>query len=202
MCDWVMRAPASLRPALTTSNGFLASRQRAASARNRGPSLRPSAYTQIARVNGSAMKYSMKSQISRSAWLPTETAMLNPVPRSWACEMSDAMSEPLWLIKPIWPAGMGSTARATDEVSANRSPGLMNPRQLGPISRMPWLRAKRTNSSCRAIPDGPDSAKSAANTTHADTPASPQAVIVAGICAAGTASSATSIGPGASPIRA
>ena len=30
------------------------------------------------------------------------------------------------------PVGMGSTARATDEVSANIKSGLMNPRQFGP----------------------------------------------------------------------
>lgn len=60
-----------------------------------------------------------------------------PAPRSRALETIEAIREPLWLTMPMSPLGMGSTAKATEEVAASFACGLMKPRQLGPMMRIP-----------------------------------------------------------------
>ena len=80
MCERAALTPASVRPVFRTSNGLPAARAPAAARRNRAPSRKPSTYTQIASVAGSATMYSMKSQSSRSDWLPSETQWRKPMP--------------------------------------------------------------------------------------------------------------------------
>lgn len=72
-------------------------------------------------VAGSSIKYSKKSQSSRSAWLPTETHELNPAPISKPRMSIDPIKAPLWLTSPMLPDGRCvMVPSATDGDSAAR----------------------------------------------------------------------------------
>lgn len=111
----------------------------------------------MTRVRSSSIRYSTKSQSSRSAWLPTDTQWLKPTPISRARSKIVAIRAPLWLMKPIVPTGRESTSSAGEEHSTSLFAGLITPRQLGPISRMPCARAAATISRSSLAPSAPAS---------------------------------------------
>lgn len=77
---------------------------------------------------------------------------------------------------------------------------LKMPRQFGPTSRIPSARAAATTCRSSAAPSSPASASLPVITMHAPTPAAAHAPTCARSWAAGTATIATSTGPGASLI--
>lgn len=89
--------------------------------------------------------------------MPTDTQCEKPVPAAIARSKTVAISAPLWLTNPIGPTGRRSTSSAGVEHRITRLAGLMTPRQLGPIRRMPWARAIATISRSSAAPSGPAS---------------------------------------------
>ena len=103
MCDCTAFWPSAVRPALTTSTGLPAARAARNRRRKRAPSLMPSTYSAITSVLASPIAYSRKSHTSRSAWLPSDTQKLKPVPRSYARDSMAPASAPLWLMSAILP---------------------------------------------------------------------------------------------------
>ena len=86
------------------------------------------------------------------------------------------------------------------KVAKNPVAALYTPRQFGPRMRIPLERAISRRRRCRTAPAASVSAKPDVNTTAAPTPRSAHASMVSGTFAAATATTATSIGPGTSPM--
>ena len=101
----------------------------------------------------------------------------------------------------IMPASEpGSAARE----ALRRTSGweLMTPKEFGPITRMPLVRAVRSSSRWRTSPSGPASANPAETTSRPLTPAPAQSRTTSRTDSAGTAMTARSTGASMSPTRA
>ena len=116
---------------------------------------------------------------------------------SWRLQSRTAVrSAPLWLTNATWPTG----AMAAAKVAFSPVTGLMTPRQLGPMTRTPCLRASSTTWRSSSAPSGPTSLNPAEMTTTARTPASPHWAMRAGTVGGGVTMTARSTGSGMAPI--
>ncbi len=103
---------------------------------------------------------------------------------------------------PTWPAGGMFCSSAMENEPTSLSTTFTVPRQLGPSRRMPWLRATRTNSACRAMPSGPASAKPEVSTITPRTPRLAQSRTACSVASTGTARMARSGAVGVSSTDA
>ena len=105
---------------------------------------------------------------------------------------------PDWLAIARPPGGGGCWAL---KVAFSRIAGSLasTPRQLGPTSRIPWVRASTDSSRWRVFPCGPSSPKPELITTAARTPAAAASSSADAVDSAGTAITARSTGWGTSP---
>lgn len=149
----------------------------------------------MTRVFGSCSMYSMRSQTSRSDWLPSDTQTLKPMPLSWARSNIETISAPLWLTRPTWPRGISSGSSTREDVRASGCQGLIRPMQLGPMMCMPAARASPAISASMRAPSGPASAKPVVMTTAQRPPARPHSRSAGRRTSRPTASKATSTGP-------
>ena len=136
----------------------------------------------------------MRSPKSMSSIDPRETNMLNPTPASITQSIIVLPRAPLWEMKAIFPgAGMVLT-----NVVFRPTPGLMNPRQLGPRRRMPYFVLISSIRSSSLRPCSPVSLKPAEMTTMPCTPARPHCSTALGTIAAGVTITVRSGGVGIS----
>ncbi len=103
-------------------------------------------------------------------------------------------SAPLWLRKAMLPV----RAIAAAKVAFTPVGGIMMPRQLGPMIRMPAARAFSTSCRSSSAPSGPVSLNPAEITTAARIPASPHSLMIPGISRAGVTTTARSTSAGIS----
>nr|MCF0101150.1 hypothetical protein [Streptomyces sp. MH191] len=158
-----------------------------------------SRYMRATSVSGSSYQYWSTSLPETSARLPAETNVETPVtpvtppPRRCSRESRAMPMAPDWANMPIRPGRGISGARE----ALRRTSGevLTTPKALGPMMRMPYVRAWRTSARCRSRPSGPLSAYPAERTIRPCTPCSPHAATTSGTRSAETATTARSTGP-------
>ena len=144
-------------------------------------------------VSSSSIQYCMKSLPETSTRLPALAKTETPRLRR-AAEASTAMPRaPLWENRPNRPAG--GSAGASEALRRTSGWELMMPKEFGPITRMPLLRAVRSSSRWRTSPSGPASANPAETTSSARTPAPAQSRTTSSTDSAGTAITARSTVP-------
>ena len=97
-------------------------------------------------------------------------------------------SAPLWLMKPTEPG----RAMVVAKVAFRPESGLITPRQLGPMTRMPAACASSSSCRSRAAPSGPISLKPAEMTTAPRTPFSPHSRMMPGMEGGGVTMTARS----------
>ncbi len=119
--------------------------------RNRAPFLICSIYRMIAFVDGSVPAERAKSSIVRSAWFPTLATIENPIPSGMLQSTMVVMIAPLCEMNAMEP---GRGEMGSKVVLIPRA-GFISPRQFGPMTRIPFLRAAAISSSSRALPAGP-----------------------------------------------
>jgi hypothetical protein len=191
------RAPASVRPDLTTRIGLTRETRLAISVKRRGlPN--DSRYMQITEVDGSSCQYSSRSLPEVSALLPIEANWVRPSPRPAATLSTATPSAPDWLTNPIEPgcAGVG------EKVASSRTPSavLSTPMQLGPIIRTPAARTFSRRRSSSRRPSSPVSEKPAVITTRPCTPLARHSSTTPSTWSRGTVTTARSTASGIAPI--
>ncbi len=132
-----------------------------------------------ASVPGSSASAVPISPTERSASLPTEMSLPNPMPRATPRDISVPIRLPLWESTACRPRGKASTEKAAFAVRASGVAVLTTPRLFGPTRRRPCARAISTIRRCRARPSSPISAKPLARMVATVTPASAQAATAA-----------------------
>ncbi|CAM5249141.1 hypothetical protein SVIOM342S_10098 [Streptomyces violaceorubidus] len=121
-----------------------------------------SRYISATSVSGSSYQYWRTSLPETSARLPEETKVDTPVtpvtppPRRCSRESRAMPMAPDWANRPIRPVRGISGAR--EALSRTCGEVLMIPKALGPMMRMPYVRACRTRARWRSRPSGPLSA--------------------------------------------
>ncbi len=144
----------------------------------------------------SCCQYCSRSLPETSARLPAETKVDRPSPREDTESRIAEPSAPDWQKNPTRPGG--GIVGASEALSRTSAEVLMMPRQLGPISRSPWVRHRCSSSCWRARPSGPSSANPAEITIRPWTPLAAQSSTTSFTCSAGTATIAMSTSPGMS----
>ena len=94
----------------------------------------------------------MRSPQPTSAMEPSDTMELKPTFSRSAQSRTAVTSAPVWLTNATRPRG----AMAAANVAFNPVTGLITPRQLGPMSRMPYRRAASTAWRSSSAPSGAD----------------------------------------------
>ena len=148
----------------------------------------------------SSSQYCSRSLPDTSARLPAETKVETPIPRLVADASTCTPSAPDWL-NSASPPGAGRVG-ASEALSRMSSSVLITPNEFGPITRIPWARARRTSARWRRTPRASSSAKPSEITSRTRAPASAQSLTTSSTTAAGTAMTAMSTTPGTSVTRA
>ncbi len=130
----------------------------------------------------------MRSPQPTSAMEPSETIELKPAPSRRLQSRMAVMSAPDWPMKLTRPL----LAMPAANVALRPDMGLITPRQLGPMMRMPYSLALATRSRSSLAPSSPTSLKPAEMTTAVGTPASPHSSMMPGIDTAGVTMTARS----------
>ncbi len=191
--------PYSLTPLLTTMVGFTRASWRAMRENLRGlPTL--SRYSPTTAVRSSSSQYCRASLPDTSARLPADRNERSPRPRRSALDSTATPSPPDWLNRARAP-GLGRVG-ATEALRLTAGSVLMMPKLLGPITRIPLARARRTTSCWSSTPSSPSSANPLLTTTAPLTPRSTHWASTSGTEAAGTVTTARSTGPGTSDTEA
>ncbi|KFC52060.1 hypothetical protein GY12_11280 [Micrococcus luteus] len=139
----------------TTTTGLVRESRRAMRENLRGlPN--DSRYTPTAAVWGSASKNCMASLPETSARLPALIEVEIPTPRRLTPAETMAPTAPDWLNRPTGPRW----ARPGDGEALRRIAGSVRtrPAEAGPITRMPWARARETRRRWASSPSAPASA--------------------------------------------
>ncbi len=187
------RAPAAVRPDLTTRIGFLRLTRLAISVKRRGlPN--DSRYMQMTLVAGSSSQCSSRSLPETSALLPIETNWVRPMPRSWATLRIATPRAPDWLTKPMPPACAGVGEKVASRFMSGEV--LMTPMQFGPIIRMPAARTRSRRRCSRSAPSSPISEKPAVMTIRPRTPLAMHSFTTPSTLRRGTRITARSMGSG------
>ena len=127
----------------------------------------------------------------RSAWLPRVAKSEKPSRRSRAQSRMAVASAPECETNAMPPA---SGIPGANEALSRRA-GRIQPRQLGPSTRMGWLASHVRSSASRACPSGPASRNPAEITTAPPTPLATHSLSAGSTAGAGTAITARSTGP-------
>ncbi len=136
-------------PDFTTMTGLMSARLRATRENLRGLPI-DSRYSPTASVESSSIQYCMRSLPETSTRLPAETKVEMPRFRR-AAEASTAMPRaPDWANRPSRPCGGSVGAR--EALSRTAGSLLMMPKELGPTTRIPDPRARRTSSAWSRAP--------------------------------------------------
>ena len=173
--------------------GLISARLRAMRENLRGLPI-DSRYRPTALVESSSIQYCMKSLPDTSTRLPADPKVETPRLRRAADASTAIPSAPDWANRPRCPCG-GSVG-ASEALSRTAGSLLISPKELGPTTRMPALRARRSSSACRRAPSRPSSAKPEDTTSRALTPASAHSSTTSSTAWAGTAMMARSTFPG------
>ena len=180
-------------PDLTTMTGLMSARFRATRENLRGLPI-DSRYRPTASVESSSIQYCMRSFPETSTRLPADAKVEMPRFRR-AAEARTAMpSAPDWAKRPSRPCGGSVGAR--EALSRTAGSLLMIPKELGPTTRIPDPRARRTSSAWSRAPSVPSSANPLETTSSARTPALAHSSTTSSTALAGTATTARSTRPG------
>src|SRR6185312_324274 len=183
------------RPDFTAITGLVR-----ASARARRVNLRglpnDSRYSRTTSVRSSDCQYWSRSLPETSARFPAETNEDRPSPRPAASARIAMPSAPDWQKNPTRPGGGTTGARVP--LSRTARLVLTSPRQLGPITRIPFALARATMCRWAEAPDSSASANPAVITTNPCTPLARQDSTTSATDAAGTVTTARSTGSGMS----
>jgi len=125
-------AASAVRPGFITMMGLVSATSRAAEMNERA-SPTVSMYITIASVSRSLPRWSMRSPQPTSAMEPRDTMELKPTFSRSAQSRTAVTRAPDWLTNATRPRG----AMAAANVALRPVTGLITPRQLGPMSRMP-----------------------------------------------------------------
>ena len=139
----------------------------------------------------------MTSPQPTSSIEPSDTIELKPTSSCAAQSRMAVRSAPDCEMKPTRPG----LAMPAANVAFSRSMGFMMPRQLGPITRMPYVRACSSTWRSSSTPSGPISLKPALMMITPLMPASPHSVTRPGALLAGVTITARSTGSPMAPME-